>query len=75
MSKKKTTLPSHKNQDWRTVKSENEKVNDLLTNIPTNITTESNGLIYAVPKLDCEKIDVHQKTTDRKSKPERELRL
>ena len=51
MSEKKTTLPSLRNQDWRTVKSETEKVNDLLTNIPTNDTTELNDLIYAGAKL------------------------
>ena len=40
MSEKKTTLSSLRNQDWRTVKSETEKVNDFLTNIPTNNITE-----------------------------------
>ena len=39
----------------RTVKSETEKVNDLLTNIPTNDITELNDLIYAGAKLDSEK--------------------
>ena len=29
MSEKKTTLPSLRNQDWRTVKSIADKVNDL----------------------------------------------
>ena len=39
MSKKKTTLPYLMNQEWKTVKSETEKVNDLLRNVPTdNIT-------------------------------------
>ena len=55
MSEKKTTLPSLRNQDWRTVKSETEKVNDLLTNIPTNDITELNDLIYTGAKLVCEK--------------------
>ena len=32
---RKKTLPSFRNQDWSTVKSETEKVNDLLTYIPT----------------------------------------
>ena len=40
MSEKKPTLHSFRNQDWRTVKFETEKVNDLLTNIPTNDKTE-----------------------------------
>ena len=74
MSEKKTTLPCLKNQDWRTVKSKTEKVNHLLTNIPTNIT-ELNDLIYARAKLVCEKIGVPLKTNDRKSKSGWELRL
>ena len=56
MSEKKTTFPFLKNQDWRTVKSETEKVNDLLTNIPTNDITDLNDLIYARAKLICEKL-------------------
>ena len=32
----KNTMPSFMNQNWRTVKSETEKVKDLLTDIPTN---------------------------------------
>ena len=47
MSEKKTTLSSLRNQDWRTVKSETEKVNALLTNVPTDDITELNDLIYA----------------------------
>ena len=74
VSEKKTTLPSLRNQDWRKVKSETEKVN-LLTNILTNDVTGLNDLIYAGAKLVCEKISVPLKTTDRKSKPVWELRL
>ena len=55
MSEKKTTLPSLRNQNWRTAKSETEKVNDLLTNIPTNDITELNDLTYAGAKLVCKK--------------------
>ena len=55
ISEKKTTLPSLRNQDWRTVKSKTEKVNDLLTNIPTNDITELNDWKYAGAKLICEK--------------------
>ena len=29
MSEKETTFPSLRNQDWRTVKSETEEVNDI----------------------------------------------
>ena len=75
MSEKKTTLPSLRNQDWRTIKFETEKVNDLLTNIPTNEITELDDLIYAGAKLVCEKIGVTLKATGRKSKTGWELRL
>ena len=50
MYEKKTTLHS--------LKSKTEKVNDLLTNIPTNDFMELNNLIYAEAKLVCEKIGV-----------------
>ena len=53
MSEKKTTKPFLRNQDWRIVKSETEKVNYLLTNIPTNDITELNDLICAGAKLVC----------------------
>ena len=69
MSEKKTTLPSLKNQDWRTVKSETKKVSDSLTNILTNDITELNDLMYAGAKLVCEKIWAPLKTTGRKSNP------
>ena len=55
MSEKKTPLLSLRNQDRRTVKSETEKVNDLLTIILTNDITELNDLIQAGAKLVCEK--------------------
>ena len=65
MSEKKTTFPSLRNQDWRrTVKSETEKVNVLLTNITTNNITELNDLIYTGVKLGSEKISVSLRTTD-----------
>ena len=68
-------MPSLRNQDWRIFKPEIEKVNDLLTNIPTNDFTELNDLLYVEAKLICEKIRVLLTTTDRKSKREWELRL
>ena len=46
------------NQDCRTVKSETEKVNDLLTNISTNDITELNDL-NARAKLVSEKSGFH----------------
>ena len=51
MPEKKTMLPSLRNQDWRTVESETEKVNDLLTNNLANDITELNDLIYAGAKF------------------------
>ena len=62
MSENKTTLFSLWKQDWRTVKSETEKVNNLLANIPTKAITELNDLIYAGAKLVCKKIEVLLKT-------------
>ena len=55
MSEKKTTLPSLRNQDWRKFISETEKVNGLLTHIPTNDITDLKNLIYTKEKLFCEK--------------------
>ena len=74
MSKKKTTVLFLRNQNWRTVRSETEKVNNLLTYIPTNNITDLNDLIYEGAKLVCEKI-TRPKTADRKYKPGWELRL
>ena len=36
MSEKKTARPSVRNQDWKTVKAETEKIKNLITNIPTS---------------------------------------
>ena len=52
MSEKNTALLSLRNQNWRTVKLETEKVNDWLTNIPTN---DINDLTYAEAKFASEK--------------------
>ena len=74
MSERKNILPSFRNQDWRTVLSETENVNKLLTNIPSNDITELNDLIYEGEKIVCEKIGVPMKTRERKSKPGWEVR-
>ena len=74
MSENKTALPSLRNQGWKTIKAKTEKINDLLTTIPTNIT-ELIDLIYAGAKLVREKIGVPLKNTKKKSKPGREIRL
>ena len=36
MSEKKIILPSVRNPDWKIAKAETEKINELLTHIPTN---------------------------------------
>ena len=58
MPDKKTTLQSPRNQDWKTVKTETEKINESFTNTLTNNITELNGPIYAGVKLVCDKIIV-----------------
>ena len=46
MTEKKNLLPSLRNQDWKKVKIETEKVNKLLANFQTGNITELNELIY-----------------------------
>ena len=75
LNSEKTTLPSLRNIKWRIVKTETNKVNQVLTYISTNNITESNELIYAGAKLVCEKIGIPSKSTKEKSKPECEFRL
>ena len=65
MYDQKTRLPSLRNQDWRTVKAETEKINKLLTHISMNYIIELNKLIYAGVKLVCEKNRGSQKNTNR----------
>ena len=58
-----------RNIECRTIKMETEKINQVLTYIPTKNITEFNELIYAGAKLVCEKIGVLLKSTHKKSKP------
>ena len=46
MNGEKTTLPSLRNLEWRTVKTKTEKINQVLNYILTNNITEWNELIY-----------------------------
>ena len=64
----KITLPSFKNIEWRTTKTETNKINQVLTYISTNNITELNELIYAGAKLVCEKIGILSKSMKEKSK-------
>ena len=57
------------------VKAETNKVNQVLTYIPTNNITNLNELIYAGAKLVCENIGIPSKNTKAKSKPGWEFRL
>ena len=51
MNSEKTTLPSLRNIEWRTVKMATNKINQVLLNISTNNITELKELIYAGAKL------------------------
>ena len=69
MNSEKTTLPSLRNIEWRIVKAETNKMNQVLTDISTNNITELNELIYAGAKLVCKKTGILSKSTKGKSKP------
>ena len=75
MNSEKTTLPSLGNIEWRTVKTEKNKINQVLPYISMNNITELNELIYAGVKLVCEKIGIVSKSTKKKPKPGWEIRL
>ena len=62
LNSEKTTLPSLRNIEWRIVKAETNKENQILTCISTNNITGLNELIYAGAKLLCEKIGIPQKS-------------
>ena len=51
MNGEKTTLSSLNNIIYRTFKTETEKINQLVTYIPTNNLSKINELIYAGAKL------------------------
>ena len=75
LNSEKTTLPSLRNIEWRIVKAEKNKVNQVLTYISTNNITELNELIYSGAKLVCEKIGIPSKIIKEKSKPVWEFQL
>ena len=75
LNSEKITLASLRNIEWRIVKAETNKVNQVLTYISTNNITELNELIYAGEKLVCEKIGIPSKNSKEKSKPGWEFRL
>ena len=67
MNSEKTTLLSLRNIEWRTVKTETNKINKVLPYISTNNITELNELIYAGAKLVCEKIGIPSKKHEEKN--------
>ena len=69
MNSVKTTLPSLRNIEWKTLKTETNRINQMLPYISTNNISELNDLIYAGAKLVCEKIGVPSKSTKKQSKP------
>ena len=75
MSSEKTTLPSLRNIERKTLKIETNKINHILPYIATNNITELNELIYVRTKLVCEKIGIPSKSTKKQSKPGWEIRL
>ena len=66
MGNKKTTLPSLRNIEWRIVKTETNKIKQVVPYISTNNITELNEIIYAGAKLVCEKIRIPSKSTKKK---------
>ena len=75
MSSEKTILPLLRNIEWKTLKTETNKINHILSYIPTNNITELNELIYSGAKLVCENIGIPSKSTKKQSKPGWEIRL
>ena len=74
MNSKKTTLPSLRSIELRTVKTETNKINQVIPYTSTNDITELNELIYAGAKLVCEKIGILSKSTKKESKLGWEIR-
>ena len=75
MNSEKIPLSSLKNIEWKIVRAETNKVNQVLTYLSTNNMTELNELIYAGGKIVCEKIGILSKSTKEKSKPGWKFRL
>ena len=63
MNREKTILPSLRNVEGRTVKTEKSKVNQILPYVSKNNKTELNEQIYAGVKLVCEDIGIPSKST------------
>ena len=75
MNSEKTNLPSLRKIQSRTLKTETNKINQILTYISTINITELNELIYAGAKLVYEKIGIPSKNTKKPPKPLWEIQL
>ena len=75
MTEKKTTWPFHRNQDWKGLKIEIEKVNKLSTNISTDNITKLKELIYAGVKLIFDKISIPLENRNKNTKRRWEIEL
>ena len=73
MNSKKTTLLSLRNIEWRPVKTETNKINQVLPYISTNNITGLNEVIYAGAKLVCEKIEMPSKSTKKNQNQDRKF--
>ena len=62
MGSEKTGLPSLRNIEWRTIKTETNKINQVLPYISTNYIAELNELIYSGAKLVGEEIGIPSKS-------------
>ena len=71
----KDYLSNNKNIEWRTVKTEPIKINQVLPYISKNNITELNKQIYAGVILVCEKTSFSSKKHEEKTKPGGEIRL
>ena len=75
MTKNKTTLPSLRTQDWKTVNVEMEKINELLTYILMNNIRELNEMNYARAKLVGRKTKLTLMNSSNHPNPGWEIRL
>ena len=75
MNSKKITLPSLRIIEWRILRAETNKVNQVLAYTSTNNITDLNEVIYRRAKLVCEKIGISSKSTKEKLKPGWEFQL
>ena len=66
MNREKTTLPSLRNREWRTVKTETDKINQVIPYISTKNIIEINELIYVGTKLVGKNVGIPSKSSKKK---------